>query len=249
MRDQIVDAVRAVHADDDVRALLVTGTGDAFCAGMDLGGVDRRQGGGAGLQHAQHGRGAAGRRPGVHPRALGARQADGRGGERHGRRPGRAPRARVRLRARARVDPVHVVVRPLGSRRRRRRRVPAAPARRAPAGEGDGDAGRGRDRPGGRRPRPGVPLRPGRRAARHRGRARGAARRRGRRARSGSRSACSTRRFETDLAHSLDLEASYQSLAATSTDLMEGMAAFQRPARPRLHRALRLCPPDTRAAH
>ncbi|HZR12505.1 MAG TPA: enoyl-CoA hydratase-related protein [Acidimicrobiia bacterium] len=37
MRDTIVDAVRAGRADPDVRALLVTGVGDAFCAGMDLG--------------------------------------------------------------------------------------------------------------------------------------------------------------------------------------------------------------------
>ena len=37
MRDQLVDAVRAARADADVRALLITGTGDAFCAGMDLG--------------------------------------------------------------------------------------------------------------------------------------------------------------------------------------------------------------------
>ena len=36
MRDQILDTVRAVRADRDVRALLITGTGDAFCAGMDL---------------------------------------------------------------------------------------------------------------------------------------------------------------------------------------------------------------------
>jgi 2-(1,2-epoxy-1,2-dihydrophenyl)acetyl-CoA isomerase len=36
MRDSIVDAVRSARADDGVRALLVTGTGDAFCAGMDL---------------------------------------------------------------------------------------------------------------------------------------------------------------------------------------------------------------------
>ena len=33
--------------------------------------------------------------------------------------------------------------------------------------------------------------------------------------------------FETDLAHSLELEGAYQSLAATSADLMEGMAAFR----------------------
>ncbi len=36
MRDAIVDAVRSARADDNVRALLVTGTGDAFCSGMDL---------------------------------------------------------------------------------------------------------------------------------------------------------------------------------------------------------------------
>jgi 2-(1,2-epoxy-1,2-dihydrophenyl)acetyl-CoA isomerase len=33
--------------------------------------------------------------------------------------------------------------------------------------------------------------------------------------------------FETDLPHSLDLEGAYQSLAATSSDLAEGMAAFR----------------------
>jgi 2-(1,2-epoxy-1,2-dihydrophenyl)acetyl-CoA isomerase len=37
MRDQLVDAVNAARADADVRALLITGSGDAFCAGMDLG--------------------------------------------------------------------------------------------------------------------------------------------------------------------------------------------------------------------
>jgi len=36
MRDDIVAAVRSARADDNVRALLITGTGDAFCAGMDL---------------------------------------------------------------------------------------------------------------------------------------------------------------------------------------------------------------------
>jgi 2-(1,2-epoxy-1,2-dihydrophenyl)acetyl-CoA isomerase len=36
MRDGIVEAVRDARANDDVRALLITGAGDAFCAGMDL---------------------------------------------------------------------------------------------------------------------------------------------------------------------------------------------------------------------
>jgi 2-(1,2-epoxy-1,2-dihydrophenyl)acetyl-CoA isomerase len=36
MRDAIVDAVRSARSDPDVRCLLITGTGDAFCAGMDL---------------------------------------------------------------------------------------------------------------------------------------------------------------------------------------------------------------------
>jgi 2-(1,2-epoxy-1,2-dihydrophenyl)acetyl-CoA isomerase len=36
MRDEIVDRVREARADGAVRALLITGVGDAFCAGMDL---------------------------------------------------------------------------------------------------------------------------------------------------------------------------------------------------------------------
>jgi len=36
MRDDLVASVRAARSDSNVRALLVTGVGDAFCAGMDL---------------------------------------------------------------------------------------------------------------------------------------------------------------------------------------------------------------------
>ncbi len=36
MRDEIVARIREVRADTNVRALLITGVGDAFCAGMDL---------------------------------------------------------------------------------------------------------------------------------------------------------------------------------------------------------------------
>ena len=51
MRDQLVDAVRAARADADVRALLITGTGDAFCAGMDLGASTVAQAGRRRLRH------------------------------------------------------------------------------------------------------------------------------------------------------------------------------------------------------
>jgi 2-(1,2-epoxy-1,2-dihydrophenyl)acetyl-CoA isomerase len=36
MRDDIVSAVRDARGNDDVRAVLIAGSGDAFCAGMDL---------------------------------------------------------------------------------------------------------------------------------------------------------------------------------------------------------------------
>ncbi|MDQ1518960.1 MAG: 2-(1,2-epoxy,2-dihydrophenyl)acetyl-CoA isomerase [Actinomycetota bacterium] len=46
MRDGIVDAVRDFRADPAVRAVLVTGSGDAFCAGMDLSASTVAQAGG-----------------------------------------------------------------------------------------------------------------------------------------------------------------------------------------------------------
>jgi 2-(1,2-epoxy-1,2-dihydrophenyl)acetyl-CoA isomerase len=36
MRDDLLAALRSARADDDVRCLLVTATGEAFCSGMDL---------------------------------------------------------------------------------------------------------------------------------------------------------------------------------------------------------------------
>jgi 2-(1,2-epoxy-1,2-dihydrophenyl)acetyl-CoA isomerase len=36
MRDDLVASVRSCRSDPDVRAVLITGVGDAFCAGMDL---------------------------------------------------------------------------------------------------------------------------------------------------------------------------------------------------------------------
>ena len=147
MRDGIVDAVRDVpRRSRTVRAVLITGEGDAFCAGMDLSASTVAQAGQARLRPAHDLRGAARRRADVHPRAVGARQADDRRGQRRRGRPGRAPRTRVRLRARAPAHPVHLVVREVGARRRRRRRVPAPPARRPAPRQGDGDARRRRDR-------------------------------------------------------------------------------------------------------
>ncbi len=49
MRDGIVDAVRDFRADPAVRAVFVTGTGDAFCAGMDLSASTVAQAGGDGF--------------------------------------------------------------------------------------------------------------------------------------------------------------------------------------------------------
>jgi 2-(1,2-epoxy-1,2-dihydrophenyl)acetyl-CoA isomerase len=49
MRDDLVAAVRAARADPDARAILITGTGDAFCAGMDLGASTVAQAGGEGF--------------------------------------------------------------------------------------------------------------------------------------------------------------------------------------------------------
>lgn len=49
MRDGLIDAFRAARADDAVRAVLVRGVGDAFCAGMDLRASTVGQAGGAGF--------------------------------------------------------------------------------------------------------------------------------------------------------------------------------------------------------
>ena len=49
MRDDLLAAVRAARSDRDVRAVLLTGTGDSFCAGMDLRASTVAQAGGEGF--------------------------------------------------------------------------------------------------------------------------------------------------------------------------------------------------------
>ena len=191
MRDGIIDAIREFRADPAVRAVLITGEGDSFCAGMDLERVDRHPGRPARLRAAHHLRGAARGRADLHPRAVGARQADDRRGQRRRGRARRAPRARVRLRVRAPAHTLHLDVRQMGPRRRRRRRVPAPPPRRPAAREGDGDARRRRDRSRSRRPGARVPMRRrARRPAARRARAHPPARRRARPVPWACRSAC-----------------------------------------------------------
>ena len=38
MRDEVISALDAADADDNVKAIIFTGSGRAFCAGADLGG-------------------------------------------------------------------------------------------------------------------------------------------------------------------------------------------------------------------
>ncbi|MBV8388060.1 MAG: enoyl-CoA hydratase/isomerase family protein, partial [Acidimicrobiia bacterium] len=49
MRDDLVAAIRDARSDPDVRAVLLTGAGDAFCAGMDLRASTVAQAGGEGF--------------------------------------------------------------------------------------------------------------------------------------------------------------------------------------------------------
>jgi len=50
MRDDLLAAVRDCRADPEVRAILLTGTGDSFCAGMDLRASTVAQAGGEGFE-------------------------------------------------------------------------------------------------------------------------------------------------------------------------------------------------------
>jgi 2-(1,2-epoxy-1,2-dihydrophenyl)acetyl-CoA isomerase len=50
MRDDLVAAVRSARTDPEVRAVLITGVGDAFCAGMDLGASTVAQAGREGFE-------------------------------------------------------------------------------------------------------------------------------------------------------------------------------------------------------
>ena len=192
-----------------VRALLITGDRRRVLRGHGPRARRRsRRPASPGFDARTHVGGAARRRAGVHPRAVGARQADGRRGQR------RRGRARARTsRSRATSCSSHPTTRfmwsfaPLGPRRRRRRRVPAPPPRRAAARQGDGDARRGLRGRRGRRPRARVQVRRRRRAARP------ARPRRwppssppARPGRSACRSGCSTRASRPTSRDSLELE-------------------------------------------
>src|SRR5437867_1719136 len=50
MRDDLLAAVRDCRADPEMRAILLTGTGDSFCAGMDLRASTVAQAGGEGFE-------------------------------------------------------------------------------------------------------------------------------------------------------------------------------------------------------
>lgn len=53
MRDGLAAAIREARADPEVRAVLLTGAGDAFCAGMDLSASTVMQAGGSGFRTRQ----------------------------------------------------------------------------------------------------------------------------------------------------------------------------------------------------
>ena len=50
MRDELVATIRSCRSDPEVRAVLITGVGDAFCAGMDLGASTVAQAGREGFE-------------------------------------------------------------------------------------------------------------------------------------------------------------------------------------------------------
>ena len=131
------DVLARVGADDEVRAVLITGAGRGFSSGADLSaGFDPADGRRAGrLQRSLRER--------YHPVITGIRdaaEARRRGGQRPGGRHRLLARARVRPRARRRVGllPARVREHRAGARRRLLRLHPGA--RRARPGDRDGDA-------------------------------------------------------------------------------------------------------------
>ena len=196
---------------------------------MDLAASTVAQAGQARLRPAHDLRGAARRRADVHPRALGARQADGRRGQR------RRGRARART-SRSRATSCSCTRAPGSSGRSRKwglvadaggayllPRLVGLPRAKAMVMLGEGATGA-----------EAVDLGLAYRCVDDARRAAA----RGRRARARGSPPGPTRSlglskrllnasFETDLAHALELEGAFQALATTSTDLVEGMAAFQ----------------------
>ena len=67
MRDEIVARVSEVRRDPQVRALMITGVGDAFCAGMDLRQSTVAGSGSEGFDPRYDQRDPPQRRAGLHP--------------------------------------------------------------------------------------------------------------------------------------------------------------------------------------
>ena len=140
IRDEIVARVQEARADPAVRALLLTGTGDAFCSGMDLSASTMVKAAEPDFETRST---AEALRVGVQRFIEELWQLDkptvaAVNGAAVG--PGAHLAFGLRLRPRPRRHPVPVDVRPLGAGHRRGRRVPPPPPGRSPAGEGDGDA-------------------------------------------------------------------------------------------------------------